>query len=85
MPLKLLQAKQNTMIHRIPNGKAIALIGKNNYKAVQQFIVCENYTYVFTSPEIALFKKFKANIPDDHRFASRLSILAIDEIHLVEE
>lgn len=34
MPLKLLQAEQNTMINRIPNGKAIALTGENNQKAV---------------------------------------------------
>lgn len=85
MPLKLLQAEQNTMINRIPNGKAIALTGENNQKAVQKSIACENYTHVFTSPEIALSKKFKANVLDDPRFASRLSLLAIDEIHLVEE
>lgn len=30
MPLKLLQVEQNTMINRIPNGKAIALTGENN-------------------------------------------------------
>lgn len=37
------------------------------------------------SPEIALSKKFKANILDNPRFARRLCLLAIDEIHLVEE
>lgn len=71
MPLKLLQAKQNTMINRISNGKAIALIGENNQKAVQQSIARKNYTHVFTSPEIALSKKFKANILDDPCFANR--------------
>ena len=35
MPLKLLQAEQNSMINRIASGKAIALIGENNNKAVQ--------------------------------------------------
>ncbi len=36
MPLKLLQAEQNSMINRITNGKAIALTGENNHKGVQQ-------------------------------------------------
>ena len=85
MPLKLLQAEQNSMINRIASGKAIALTGENNNKAVQQAIARQNYTHVFTSPEIALSKKFKANVLDDSRFASRLSLLAIDEIHLIEE
>lgn len=51
MPLKLLQAEQNSMINRIASEKAIALTGKNNNKAVQQAIACQNYTHVFTSPE----------------------------------
>lgn len=85
MPLKLLQAEQNSMINQIASGKAIALTGENNNKAVQQAIARQNYTHVFTSPEIALSKKFKANVLDDSRFASRLSLLAIDEIHLIEE
>lgn len=85
MPLKLLQAEQNSMINRIASGKAIALTGEDNHKAVQQSIARQNYTHVFTSPEIALSKKFKANVLDDPRFASRLSLLAVDEIHLIEE
>ena len=59
MPLKLLQAEQNSMINCIPNGKAIALTGENNHKVVQQAIATEGYTHVFTSPEIALSKKFR--------------------------
>ena len=34
MPLKLLQADQNSMINLISSGKAIALTGENNQKAV---------------------------------------------------
>lgn len=85
MPLKLLQAEQNSMINCIPNGKAIALTGENNQKAVQQAIATEGYTHVFTSPEIALSKKFKANVLDNRCFSDRLSLLAIDEKYLVEE
>lgn len=53
MPLKLLQAEQNSLINRIASGKVIALTGENNQKSVQQSIARENYTHVFTSPEIA--------------------------------
>lgn len=85
MPLKLLQAEQNSLINRIFFGKAITLTGENNQKAVQKSIRSQNYTYVFTSLEIALSKKFKANVLDHLRFSQHLSLLAIDEIHLVEE
>ena len=85
MPLKLLQAEQNLMINRVSSGKAIALTGENNQKTVQQSIRSQDYTHVFISPEIALSKKFKANILDNPRFARRLCLLAIDKIHLVEE
>lgn len=73
------------MINCIPNGKVIALIRENNLKAVQQAIATKGYTHIFTSPKIALSKKFKANVLDNHCFLDRLSLLVIDEIHLVEE
>lgn len=38
MPLKLLQAEQNSLINQIASGKAIALTRENNQKAVQQSI-----------------------------------------------
>lgn len=85
MPLKLLQAKQNTMINQIAQGKAIALTGENNQKDVQKSITSQNYTHVFTSPEITLSKKFKINVLDNPRFSNRLLLLAIDKIHLVEK
>lgn len=47
------------MINQILHGKAIILNGKNNQKYIQQKIANKGYTHVFTSPEIALSKKFK--------------------------
>ena len=85
MFVKLLWVKQNYMINWIASGKAIALKRKNNNKAVQQTIACQNYTHIFTSFKIALSKKFKANVLDNFQFASCLSILTIDEIYLIEE
>ncbi len=85
MPLKLLQAKQNTMINQIPQSKAIALTGENNQQKTQQSSARKAYTHIFTSLEIALSKKFKLNVLDNPHFAKRLCLLTIDEIHLVEE
>ncbi len=62
MPSKLLQAEQNAMINKIPQGKAIALTGENNQQKTQQSITRKAYTHIFTSPEIALSKKFKLNV-----------------------
>lgn len=85
IPLKLRQAEQKAMINCIPSKKAIALTEKNNHKPVQLDIATQSYTHIFTSPEIRLSKKFKKNVLDNPIFANRLSLLAIDEIHLVEE
>ena len=73
------------MINRISNGKAIALTRENNQKDIQYTIATEGYTHVFTSPEIALSKKFETNILNHLCFAQQLSLLVIDEIYLIEE
>lgn len=85
MPLKLLQAEQFEMINRLPQGKAIVLNGENNQKSVFAGVARGHYTHVFTSPEIALSKKFKKCMLDQQTFTDRLYLLAIDEIHLVDE
>ena len=85
IPFKLLQGEQNSLINRISTGKTIVLTGKKNQKVVQKSIGSQNYIHVFTSPEIALSKKFKPNILDYPRFIRRLSLLALDKIHLVKE
>lgn len=48
-------------------------------------IAQESYTYVFNSPKIVHLKKFKNCILDQTFFNDCLCLLAIDEIHLVEE
>ena len=85
MPLKLLQAEQSHLIDRIPGGKALVLNGENNHKYIFQQAARGGYTQVFTSPEIALSKKFKKSILDDPKFTDRLRLLAIDEIDLVDQ
>lgn len=73
------------MINQILQGKAIALIGKNNQQKTQQVIIRKTYIHIFTDFEIALLKKFKLNVLDNPYFAKRFCLLAIDEIYLVEE
>lgn len=86
MPLKLLQTEQSDMINvRLPKGNAIVLNGDNNQENTQQIIATGDYTHVFTSPEIALSKKFKKNILDQNVFTYRLCLLAVDRIYLVKE
>lgn len=85
MPLELLQAKQSQMINKLPKGKAIVLNDENNLAYVQRDIACSGYTHIFTSPKIALSKNFKKNVLDDLLFSDWLCLLAIDEIHLVEQ
>lgn len=85
IPLKFLQTEQNFLINLISSRKAIALISKNNQKTVQKSIENQNYIHVFTNPEIALSKKFKANVLDYLRFSQCFSLSAVDKIYLVEE
>lgn len=73
------------MINGIASRNAIVLMGEKNHQSVQQAIACQQYNHVFTSLANALLKKFKANVLDDPRFSSYLSLLAIDKIYLIEE
>lgn len=85
MSLKCLQAKQSEMINQLPNEKVLVLNSKNNYKHVHKQAAKGGYTHIFTSPKIALSKKFKKNILDDTKFTDRLCLLAVDKIHLVDQ
>lgn len=85
MLLKLLQVEQSEKINRLPSGKRIVLNRENNTNSIFTEIVNRKYSHVFTSPEIALSKKFKWNILDCSSFTKRFCLLAIDKIYLVEE
>ena len=85
MPLKLLQAEQSEMINQLPNGKVLVLNGENNYKHIYKQAATGGYTHIFISPEIALSKKFKKNVLDNPEFTDRLFLLAVDEVHLVDQ
>ena len=67
MPLKLLQAEQSEKINGLLGGKGIILHRENNTNSVLAEIANKGYSHVFTSPKIALSKKFKKGILD-HSF-----------------
>lgn len=73
------------MINQLSQDKLIVLNDENSQKSVFTGVAREYYTLVFTSPEIALFKKFKKYILDQQFFTNRLCLFADDEIHLVNE
>lgn len=73
------------MINQILQEKGIVLNGKNNNKSMLKDIIKEGYIHVFTSPEIAISKRFKNSVLDQTSFTDCLTLLTIDEIHLVEE
>lgn len=43
----------------------------------------ENYTYVFTSPEIPISKKFKKYLSNHFSFINFFYLLAVNEIYLI--
>ena len=85
MPLKLLQEEQSEKINLLLGGKGYVLNGENNINSMLAKIANGGYTHIFTSPEIALLKKFKQFILDHFSFIKRLYLLAVNEIHLVEK
>lgn len=72
------------MINQIPNGKALLLNGKNNPKYIYKQAAKSGYTYIFTSPQITLSKKFEKNILNNSAVIDRLCLLAVDKIYLID-
>lgn len=85
IPLRLFQAKENIIINRISNSKAIALIEENNQKHTQPQITIYNCIQVFTCFVITFLKKFKQNILDNPLFKLLLLLLATNKIYLVKK
>ena len=73
------------MINQLPNRKGLVLNGENNHKHIHKQVALRVYTYIFTSPEIVFSKKFKKNVLDISEFSDWLSLLAVNEVHLVDQ
>ncbi len=84
-PLRLLHAKQNSRINWIVSDCVITLNGENNKQLLKRRIAISDFTNRFTSSDIALSRMLKNILLDNLRFAERLCLLTIDEIHLVEQ
>lgn len=85
MLLKLLQIEQSEIINQPPNEKVLVLNDKKNYKLVFKQAIKRDYTYLFTSSKITLFKKFKKNIFDDTKFTDQLYLSSIGKIRLIDQ
>lgn len=59
------------------------LNGENNHKHIHKQVAKAATTYIFTSREIALLKKFKKNIFDNSIFTDKLYLFLVDKINLV--
>lgn len=70
---------------KLLKGNVIDLNRDNNKESTQQTVAIGDYTYVSTSLEIALSKKFKKNIFDQNFFIDWLCLFVVNEIHLVKE
>lgn len=58
---------------------------ENNYKHIYKKAAKMGYTNIFTSFEVTFSKKYKKNTLDNFAFTDRLYLLAINEIHLVDQ
>lgn len=85
MPLKLLRTEQSELINRFSGERSIVHNCENISNNMFTEISKRGYTYVFTSPEIAISKRFKKYILDQSSFTVCLCLLVVDEIYLVEE
>lgn len=83
--LKLLQVEQSKLINRLPGGRSIIFNGENSSNSMFIDVSKRKYTHIFTSPEIAVSKKFKKYILDQSFFANHFCLLAVDEILLIEK
>lgn len=84
LPLKLLQVEQSEKINLLPERKYFVLNRKNNTNSVLVEIANGEYIYVFSSPKIALSKKFKQFILDSSSFIKHFCLLVVDKIYLFE-
>ena len=84
MPLSLLEEDQARQINAIDGCSACVLNGTTNSEQLRQKIKHGEYTHVLTSPEIALHKDFLL-ILHHETFLNRLTLVAIDELHIVQQ
>ena len=83
LPLLALQFEQEQKLKSI-GGRPFVLNGDTNSKANREMIRHGQYTHILTSPEIAVTEEFNREVLRDSGFSSRIVLLAVDELHLVE-
>ncbi|KAI9780356.1 MAG: hypothetical protein M1839_006779 [Geoglossum umbratile] len=84
MPLNALESDQAQSIDKLPCYRSYVLNGETNSPALRQRIRNGEFNHVLTSPEIALGKKLLP-VLQDSKFQDRLVLVAIDELHVVDQ
>lgn len=81
LPLRQIGEEQTNYIKRIGGQPCFLSQNTINTSVIGQ--ICEgNYTHVFISPELAISNQFAA-VLRNLQFQARLSLVVIDEAHLV--
>ena len=83
LPLLALQNEQKQKLERI-GARPFVLNGDTNTPGNRGNICRGQYTHILTSPEIALSTEFDREILRYPEFSNRISLLAVDELHLVQ-
>lgn len=68
----------------LSKGKNIVFNSENNSNSIFTKVSKGGYTYIFTSLEIAILKRFKKYILDQFCLTDYPCLLAVNEIYLVE-
>ncbi|KAJ6041554.1 P-loop containing nucleoside triphosphate hydrolase protein [Penicillium canescens] len=84
MPLNLLEEDQAASIKKISGCVPCILNSKSNNAHVRQRIMNGEFTHILLGPEIALSDKF-AELLRHREFHQRLVLVAIDELHVVQQ
>ena len=85
-PLDALESDQEAHINSLPGAKAFVL-NRENSKINSNFtdIAEGKYTHILVSPEILTGDRFREMVWMEESFLDRLSLIAIDEMHVIEQ
>ncbi|KAI9747187.1 MAG: hypothetical protein M4579_007508 [Chaenotheca gracillima] len=85
MPLNVLEEDQAPRINDMPHCRAFVLNGKTNTLKNRHDICDGHYTHILTGSEVILSDSFRKDILACSAFIQRVGLVAIDELHIVEE
>ncbi|KAI9651662.1 MAG: hypothetical protein M1829_002577 [Trizodia sp. TS-e1964] len=84
MPLTLLEEDQALSMATLPGCKPCILNSQSNWKSKYNDILGGMYTHILAGPEVLLSDTF-AKLLQEKQLHDRLVLVAIDELHIVEQ